>query len=319
MRIHLILIIWLVIGLLHGCKNQPKDEDDKANPKENIEILAKENKRKELYEKLKGKKLDELTGSEKQKAITDWVNLLKSDSAFIDAEKSLRDFTSEILNRDRSKDIHNAKKWANAKKDRIAHFESMGIQHPGKADSSHSNLIKNFLIIIRKYPELKDVDKPTLKIIFSRATGRTNFSEMIKRSPQTSKITYADLVKKKKHIPELVAKLKSDKNFIKMNRLQSELNLEVLEYQSQKMINSSNLSQKGRMIKKFDRMEQPKYFMQIASLRNTLILQYPELQDLTREEIKVVFKQAKPKLNPKLKSKKDSLLRLMLDERMRNK
>lgn len=57
----------------------------------------------------------------------------------------------------------------------------------------------------------------------------------------------------------------------------------------------------------------------LALLMKTLVLRYPELKNLTREERNIIFKQARPKLNAVLKSKRDSLLRLMLNERMRDR
>lgn len=178
MKSYIIILSLLIINLFIGCKNQPENVENKRKSVNNFELHSKEKKQFELYEKIKLKKISELSGEEKQRTIDDWVNLLKNELAFIDAEKSLKEYTSEIVNRDRDKNLNEVEKMKNRKNDRITHYKSMGVQNPEKAVSSESNLIKNYLIILQKYPELKNIDRPTLRDILARAAGSTDYSEI---------------------------------------------------------------------------------------------------------------------------------------------
>lgn len=73
--------------------------------------------------------------------------------------------------------------------------------------------------------------------------------------------------------------------------------------------NISNLSSKDSFNRKFakDGIKNSKNFnyksMAIAFLMKTIHVNYPELNDLTREEKKIVFMQARPPLEPALKKK----------------
>ncbi|MFD1629946.1 hypothetical protein [Pseudopedobacter beijingensis] len=175
-------LFFLIAAVLHGCGSETVSEDkSKINTiTVKSESLLNEEQRNELYKKVKAKNMNELSRTEKQKTVEDWVTLLKSDPDYINAESSLKQYTSEIVNRDHSKDSKNEGNRPDPKKDPVKYYESRGIQNPNKAATSQLNLVKSYLIILQKYPELRNIEKSTRKEILTKAAGQTNYSDIKK-------------------------------------------------------------------------------------------------------------------------------------------
>lgn len=179
-------LFFLIVTVLHGCGSETENISENKSKINTTTIksesLLNEKQRDELYKKVKAKNMNELSKYEKQKTVEDWVTLLKSDPDYINAENSLKKYTSEIVNRDRSKDSKNEGNRPDPKKDPVKYYESRGIQNPDKAAASQLNLIKSYLIILQKYPELRNIDKSTRKEILAKAAGQTNYSDIKKKN-----------------------------------------------------------------------------------------------------------------------------------------
>lgn len=168
-----------MISVFISCKNQ-KDEviDDSETSLQQIEVTLKEKNRSNLYEKVKQKKLSTLSEAEKQKTVEEWVSILKSDPDFVNAEKALREFTAEIVSRDRSIDNQGKPVRSDVKEGQLPYFKSRGVRKPEKAATSHFMLIKNIILVLQKYPEFKKMDPATRKLILSNAGNHPQFSDI---------------------------------------------------------------------------------------------------------------------------------------------
>lgn len=135
---------------------------------------------------------------------------------------------------------------------------------------------------------------------------------------------YIKLSETNKDVPDLVEQLKNDKSFKKMYQLQNELSIEVLDKnmvnQNTDTAKSKCSTPKEKLVHQFakDGIKKPESFgyksMAVAVLMKGLLLKYPKLNSLSRVEQRIVLKAARPELDPELRFKRDSLLKLKLKE-----
>ena len=153
----MIIAGFIALTIFYSCNNTGKGDLSQEDP--GYEVFSKDKKTEKLYQQVKGIKIDTLPEPEKQKAIETWITILKNDPDFINGEEVLQKYINKIAEHDEKNMSGGKKHLKKADKPKV-------IKNPKNKAQSQSAHVENYLVIVLKYPEFKEMDSKTRRFIF---------------------------------------------------------------------------------------------------------------------------------------------------------